>query len=384
MTKNCTSCGTTVRVADAFCGKCGAATPGGTPVERISDRPESSVISLPPSRAKSLPSTGGAATALAQRAFPVSHTGKQSVVRTRSDAAEADATVLPLKTRRTDPSLEAPAQEPASDDAPQSVELKPAIAGPPVLASDLLRERNEPSEPGQVTHRRLVWGLSLAGLGVSLVLAGNHALGWASAALLVSAMTLAVTPLSYAGRAAGLFVIGVIGAAMGVWQQTLAGLEHDIVLLAGATILTAGSLIFRAYYRAARFARLTVACGIVALGTWFVLTGGLGSLVMLELAWQSWAPALTLVAIGLLAILSMLSFMEGNTRAAAHVWGYTLLGMYALHIGARVAANNWSVDSNSYGLAGPETAAILVGMVCVAIASGALAQLWVALYRKLH
>ncbi len=76
--------------------------------------------------------------------------------------------------------------------------------------------------------------------------------------------------------------------------------------------------------------------------------------------------------------------MEGNTRAAAHVWGYTLLGMYALHIGARVAAANWSSTTNGYDLAGPETAAIVVGMVGVAIASGALAQLWVSLYRKLH
>ncbi len=353
-------------------------------MDKISDRPESSVIPISTSTSQSVPTAAGAATALAEETFPETLTGKQSVVRARVEEVDEEATVLPLRKRRTEPAVAPPETSDTAEDSPPPAETKPAIAGPPVLASDLLRERNEPTEPGQRTLQRLVWGLGLVGLVASLALAGNHALGWAASALLVGAMTLAATPLSYAGRAAGIFTIGVVAAAMGVWQEMLAGLEGDVALLCGATIMTAGSLLFRAYYRTARFARLTVACGVIALGAWFVLTGGLGSLVMLDSAWQSWAPALSKVALGLLAILSMLSFMEGNTRAAAHVWAYALLAMYALHIGARVAAAHWPVASDPSVLGGPGTAAIAVGMIGVAIAAVSLAQLWVSLYRRQH
>ena len=69
--------------------------------------------------------------------------------------------------------------------------------------------------------------------------------------------------------------------------------------------------------------------GFVALATWFFVSGGHESLVTLGGDWQSWAPAGTHMTFGLLALLSLMAFMDNSTRGGSHVWAVALLVLYA-------------------------------------------------------
>jgi hypothetical protein len=253
--------------------------------------------------------------------------------------------------------------------------------GPPILASDLLREQMRPSSPGEKALRRTT--VALAGLGAfgALLVGGVHPLTFVALALLITMGTLALTPMSYRGRAVGLFAVGSIATGVALWQQTLTGGAPEGSILASATILLSGSLLFRAYYRGARLARVVVTLGVLALGAWFFASGGHESLVTLKGDWQSWAPATTHVAFGLLALLSLMAFMDNSTRGGAHVWGVALLVLYVGHIGVLVGSDVWPVDGAEVSIQGPTIAAILVGVVGTVVAGMALAQVLVVAYQ---
>ncbi|MGB5547214.1 MAG: hypothetical protein WBM74_11645, partial [Polyangiales bacterium] len=165
------------------------------------------------------------------------------------------------------------------------------------------------------------------------------------------------------------------------WQQSLQGIAPEGMILAGATILLSGSLLFRAYYRGARLARVAVTLGVVALGTWFFLSGGHESLVMLDGHWQSWAPAITHGSFGLLALLSLMAFMDNSTRGGSHVWAVAVLVLYAVHVAVLVASELWPVDPVPVSIEGPPIAAITAGTVGTIVAGLALAQILVAAYK---
>ena len=254
--------------------------------------------------------------------------------------------------------------------------------GPPILASDLLRDRMRPRAPGKQTLRRVTVSLGTLGILGALFSGGLHPLSFVSLALLITMLTVALTPMSYGGRAISLFLVGAVAAGIALWQQTLRGIAPESIILAASTILLSGSLLFRAYYRGARLARITATLGIVALAVWFFLSGGHESLVRLEGHWQSWAPATTHVAFGLLALLSLMVFMDSSTRAGAHWWAYSLLTLYAVHIALLVAIERWPGLGAEGGIPGPTVAAILAGTVGTVVAGMALAQVLVVAYNS--
>jgi len=238
-----------------------------------------------------------------------------------------------------------------------------------------------PSSPGEKALRRATVVLSALGALAVLLTGGLHPLTFVALALLIMTATLALAPMSYQGRATALFLTGSVATGVALWQQSLQGIAPEGMILAGATILLSGSLLFRAYYRGARLARSAVTLGVLALGAWFFVSGGHESLVMLDGHWQSWAPAVTHMSFGLLALLSLMAFMDSSTRGGSHVWAVAVLVLYAVHIGLLVASEVWPVYPTPMTIQGPAIAAILAGVVGTIVAGLALAQILVAAYK---
>jgi len=394
----CQSCDGDVLRTDAFCGVCGAPVPGGKPVVPIAHDTRTSGIQdapEPPSGKLERPVAAAAqAVAVVRLADPVpTQMNETGVTRTtiREREHSEPAPVLPLHRKKngTDSTERQSFKEPEPASASTSMAEPdtslpniPIPPGPPILASDLLRERMRPRAPGSQALRRVTVGLSAAGIVGALVSGGVHPLTFVSLALLVSMLTVALTPMSYRGRAVSLFLVGAVATGVALWQQTLQAIAPDGIILAMATILLSGSLLFRAYYRGARLARLAVTVGALALGAWFFLSGGHESLVRLEGYWHSWGPASTQMAFGLLALLSLMAFMDSSTRAGAHWWAYSLLALYAVHIGLLVASQLWPIPGARSAIEGPTVAAIITGMVGTVVAGVALAQVLVVAYNS--
>ena len=396
----CNSCNGSVLRTDAFCGTCGEPVPGGKPVVPIARQATVSGVQNAPDRIRGTHPPPAAKVASAQAVAVVSlsdpeliepsDTGlSRTTIREREPQSEP-APVLPLHRKKNGTASERKeeAVEPEADtlrastaDRDTSLPNMPIPPGPPILASDLLREQMRPSCPGEKALRRTAVALSAAGaLGV-LLAGGVHPLTFVSLALLVTLAILALTPMSYRGRAIAVFLVGSVATGVALWEQTREGLAPEGMILAGATILLSGSLLFRAYYRGARLARLAVTFGVLALGAWFFISGGHESLVTLEGDWQSWAPAGTHMAFGLLALLSLMAFMDDSTRGGAHVWAVGLLVLYAVHIGLLVASAVWPVYEGQTSIQGPTVAAIVAGTVGTIIAGMALAQVLVVAYQ---
>ena len=395
----CQSCDGKVLRTDAFCGVCGEPVPGGKPVVPIvrEAKTDSAQDTAEPTSAKFERPAAVAAQAVAivglpdPAPTPVNETGvSRTTIREREHSEPAP--VLPLRRKKndgTDSTVRQPLEEPepASASTPltergESLPNLPVPPGPPILASDLLRERMRPSAPGAQALRRITVGLSAAGIVGALATGGAHPLTFVSVALLISMLTVALTPMSYQGRAVSLFLVGAAATGVALWQQTLQSIAPDGIILAMATILLSGSLLFRAYYRGATLARVAVTAGTLALGVWFFLSGGHESLVRLEGHWQSWGPASTQMVFGLLALLSLMAFMDSSTRAGAHWWAYSLLALYAVHIGLLVASQLWPIPGARSAIEGPTVAAIITGMVGTVVAGVALAQVLVVAYNS--
>ena len=393
----CQSCDGDVLRTDAFCGICGAPVPGGKPVVPVAREAGTSGVQGAPTAPGGMLDRPPAAAAQAAAVIAISDpvpTQKNETGVTRTTIREREhsepATVLPLHRKKNDGTDSTDRQsfkepEPASAStsmAERDTSLPdiPVPPGPPILASDLLRERMRPRSPGEKALRRFTVGLSAAGIVGVLVNGGAHPLAFVSLALLIGMLTVALTPMSYRGRAVSLFLVGAVATGVALWQQALQGIAPEGMILATATILLSGSLLFRAYYRGTRLARVAVSIGVLALGAWFFLSGGHESLVRLEGYWQSWGPASTQMAFGLLALLSLMAFMDSSTRAGAHWWAYSLLALYTVHIGLLVAIQRWPIPGTLSAIEGPTVAAIITGTVGTVVAGIALAQVLVVAY----
>ncbi|NNE18086.1 MAG: hypothetical protein HKN10_06385, partial [Myxococcales bacterium] len=358
--------------------------------------PESSQATLPP-QAGGVPASARAVAVVAlsdpEPAEPEKLTVSRTAIRERQPQSEP-APVLPLHRKKNGTESHSQVQPaaaesqsgpaPTSTPSPEtgaSVPNMPIPPGPPILASELLREQMRPSTPGDKALRVTTVVLSAVGALAVLLTGGIHPLTFVSLALLIMTATLALTPMSYRGRAVAIFSVGVVATGVALWQQTMKGIAPEGVILASATILLSGSLLFRAYYRGARLARVAVTLGVLALGAWFFASGGHESLIMLDGQWQSWAPAVTHLGFGLLALLSLMAFMDSSTRGGSHVWAVALLVLYSLHIGLLVAGGLWPADHGPASIEGSTIAAILAGMVGTIVAGLALAQILVAAHR---
>ena len=398
----CNSCNGNVLRTDAFCGTCGEPVPGGKPVVPIARESKPSGVQTAGDRMSgTFPPLSGTATsaravAIVALADPeleeAPDTGlNRTAIREREPHSEP-APVLPLHRKKNGTESErreeaaAPesrAKEPRAS-APErdtSLPNMPIPPGPPILASDLLREQMRPSSPGENALRRTAVALTAVGALGALLTGGVHPLTFVALALLITIATLALTPMSYRGRAIALFLVGSIATGVALWQQTLQGIAPEGIILAAATILLSGSLLFRAYYRGARLARVAVTLGVLALGAWFFLSGGHESLVTLEGDWQSWAPASTHMTFGLLALLSLMAFMDNSTRGGSHVWAVALLILYGVHLTLLVASELRPMQGIDATIQGPTIAAILTGVVGTIVAGMALAQVLVAAYQ---
>ncbi len=400
----CNSCEGKVLRTDAFCGTCGEPVPGGKPVVPISREFKLADARVEPERSRGTlpPEAGAPASARAVAVVAVSDpepdepeklTVSRTAIREREPESEP-APVLPLHRKKTgtesrrqvEPAAAESRSEPITASRPEldsgaSVPNMPLPPGPPILASDLLREQMRPSSPGEKALRVASVVLSALGaLGV-LLTGGLHPLTFVALALLIMTATLALTPMSYRARATAIFSAGAVATGVALWQQTLSGIAPEGVILASATILLSGSLLFRAYYRGARLARVAVTLGVLALGAWFFASGGHESLIMLDGHWQSWAPAVTHLSFGLLALLSLMAFMDSSTRGGSHVWAVAVLTLYSVHIALLVATGIWPVDEGPARIEGPTVAAILAGLVGTVLAGLALAQILVAAHK---
>jgi hypothetical protein len=399
----CNSCNGSVLRTDAFCSTCGEPVPGGKPVVPIARDSQLSDVQAARERlsATFAPTTGAAASARAMAVVALADPEpserpdtdlNRTAIREREPQSEP-APVVPLhrkkngtqSERREDAAvLELQPKEEPRVSAPErdtSLPHMPIPPGPPILASDLLREQMRPSSPGEKALRRTAVGLSALGAIGVLLAGGVHPLTFVALAMLIVIATIALTPMPYRSRAIALFMVGSIATGVALWQQTLTNVAPEGIILAGATILLSGSLLFRAYYRGARLARVAVTFGVLALGVWFFASKGHESLVTLEGDWQSWAPASTHMAFGLLALLSLMAFMDNSTRGGSHVWAVALLVVYALHIGVLVAREVWPVQGTEVSIQGPTVAAILAGVVGTIVAGMALAQVLVTAYQ---
>ncbi len=400
----CNSCEEKVLRTDAFCGTCGEPVPGGNPLVPISREFKLSDARSEPKRPRgTLPPQSGAPTSARavavvalsdpEAAEPENLTVSRTAIREREPLSEP-APVLPLhrkkngteSNRQVEPAATESRSEPTPSPTPAkeagaSIPNMPIPPGPPILASDLLREQMRPSSPGEKALRVTTVVLSALGALAVLLIGGIHPLTFVSLALLIMTATLALTPLSYRARANAIFAAGALATGVALWQQTLQGIAPESVILASATILLSGSLLFRAYYRGARLARLAVTLGVLALGAWFFVSGGHESLIMLDGHWQSWAPAIAHLGFGLLALLSLMAFMDSSTRGGAHVWAVAVLVLYSVHIALRVATGLWPVDRGPASIEGPTVAAILTGTVGTIVAGLALAQILVTAHK---
>ena len=397
----CNSCEGKVLRTDAFCGTCGEPVPGGKPVvpisrefhvSDVSPAPEPVSASFPPSSATSTSARAMAVVALSQPSIDEpENTGlSRTTIREREREPRSEpAPVLPLHRKKSGTESQRLEKEEATESSTEpvretvaSLPNMPIPPGPPILASDLLREQMRPSSPGERTLRGATVVLSALGALAVMLTGGVHPLTFVSLALLFMTTTLALAPMSYRARAIALFLIGSVTTGIALWQQTLYGVAPEGMILASATILLSGSLLFRAYYRGARLARLAVTFGVLALGVWFFASGGHESLVTLDGHWQSWAPASTHMTFGLLALLSLMAFMDSSTRGGSHVWAVALMGLYAVHIGLLVATEVWPIYPTPVSIQGPTIAAILAGIAGTIVAGLALAQVLVTAYKS--
>ena len=287
----CNTCNSTVLRTDAFCGTCGSPVPGGKPVAPIArdlkpsgvhDAPDLGIGTFPrpPTGANSAQAIAMVSISDPALSEPANTDPHRTAIREREPQSEP-AQVVPLHRKKNgtaserlddpvpaEPEGETPrAPFPERDTSLPNIPVPPA---PPILASDLLREQMRPSSPGDKPLRRTAVVLSGLCAVAVLLTGGVHRLTFVSLAILTTTATLALTPMSYRGRAIALFLVGCASTSIAIWQQSIHGIAPAGAILAGGTILLSGSLLFRAYYRGARLARWAVTCGVLILGGWTV------------------------------------------------------------------------------------------------------------------
>lgn len=395
----CIRCGVPLPAGEASCPSCGAlstgqpAVPVGTWGE-ARDVPEAGEP-RPASRVLTVHEGGQErAAARARRLTPSEVTplpgSALAIVAEPGPQSRAGAEVVPLRPRPDqvdEPDVAAAEREPepAPEEARPPSEPPPARSAarrPPILASESLREDLEPTDPGRAELRVVGTVLGLAGA------VGSFALGGPGLGVLLGAAALAcvaiasATPMSYGRR--GFTVAGIVAAGLvaTVWARLAEGAAPATPLLAVGTVLLGGGLLFRAAWRASHTARLVVALGMAAVAVWFGWAGGILGMTNLDMAWQSWAPAVLRVGFVLLLLFSLLAFMDATSTAGARVWGGWLLAWYGLHVGVESASLVWPQAGGGSGLPSSAAGLAVADALLVSLGAVALVHVQVTLVRR--
>lgn len=253
-----------------------------------------------------------------------------------------------------------------------------SAARPPVLASECLRKDLAPASPGGRPVRGLTALVGVLGLGIAVLLGRMQGLGIPLGGAFAALALLGVVPLAYAARAAAVMTVAGSGLSVVIWDRLQHGEALDpLVPLIGCSLL-ATALLFRSWHRASLLARALVALGIVLCAGWVWMTGALQRLLVLEGHWQSWLPALLVVPLVILLLLSLLAFMDSRSTGGCALWSALVLAWYALFAWLDVVLLAWpaSAARADWQRVSPDIAITLVSGPLLAVALVlALAQL---------
>lgn len=253
------------------------------------------------------------------------------------EADRAPSSPAPSGPAPSGPAPSSPAQDPASSGVLSTRQgLQTASASgehrrPPVLASESLRADLAPNVPGRGRIRVVAVTLGLVGAALVPAVAGLTPAALALTAAMALIAALGVARLDYRRRAFGLLALALPGViASSVLAAPFGGPPHGALLALGVSGL-AGSLYFRAKYRASLLARGLVAGWVVVGAGWLLSSRVFGDLGAVEAAWQSWLPAVLAAALAPLLALALLSFMTHNSTGGCAAWATTLLGWLTVY-----------------------------------------------------
>jgi len=245
----------------------------------------------------------------------------------------------PATRRRKKPALEraeAPEAEPPTDQSGTVPTQAPTESGereverPRFLASELLKRDWTPAHP---LRRTLRWGAIVLGIlgAIGTPTLGELAPNALGLGLLFALCAAAgIAPLSPNVRGATLATVGTLGAVCVGWMSANTSQRSGTALLIACITLTVSALFFRAAHNRSILARVLVGVGLLATGGWLVLTGGLDELVVQTMAWQSWVEPVSRVALTLIGVLTLLTFLDPSGPGGAWTAAYALLSWLAL------------------------------------------------------
>jgi hypothetical protein len=213
-----------------------------------------------------------------------------------------------------------------------------AARTPPVLASESLREDLAPTEPGRRAMRWVSATVGTLGAGVALGVGEGGFSVSIVAGLLLGCAVLGVVSIRYSARSIGVTVLGLAGLVVAV---VATGVEATPPVLAITVTVLAAGLLFRGMYRASGVARALVGIGIALALVWFIGSGAIAGLSVIDTSWQSVGGAIVRLVFALLLLLSLLAFMDSSTTAGCRVWGGALLAWYAVFVALELATRIW-------------------------------------------
>lgn len=263
---------------------------------------------------------------------------------------------------------------------------------PPVLASESLREDLTPTEPGRGRIRWVSAFIGVVGAGATIALAATSPFAWVVATLLLGCAALGLAPIRYEARAVAITALSISGLIVVI---VATGLDAVPPVLAVAMVVLSAGLLFRGTYRASSVARVLAGVGLGLGLIWFIGSGTISGLSVMDTTWQSVASAVVRLAFLLLLLVSLLAFMDASTTAGGRVIGTAVLVWYGVFVMLELSVRVWPAPGHPVdgpdglfarmldGGVGPPDALTMAmtvgGAALVALSGYALSHLLVAL-----
>jgi hypothetical protein len=270
----------------------------------------------------------GSALALAPRTLKPDETG------TRPRFGQSNVVPLAPRASGVRPAAEPP-EPPAvleADAAPEPREgtlrsVEREAVKPPILASELLAEDIEPTEPYRNPLRWVAGGGCLAAIVAIGAARPTDLMHWGVAAILGIVAVLGMIPIGYRVRAVAILVIALLG--IGASSLTSGTLDWISLLLTLAATILSGGLFFRDAYRASWLGRALTGLGLAIGAAWLTASFWGHPFNEIGTEWQAWVPAALRLFSVLLGLLSLLAFMDSSTTGGSAIWATTALVWFA-------------------------------------------------------